>query len=63
MLNEPQIGKLLGKIERFSALIEPMIFNKHDEVSFSAYLTKERLHNIPDDSCFEPVEKGYVWYG
>ena len=63
MLNEPQIGKLLGKIERFSALIEPMIFNKHDEVSFCAYLTKERLHNIPDDSCFEPVEKGYVWYG
>ncbi len=63
MLNEPQIKKLLGKIERFSRLLEPMIFEKQAEVSFSAFLTKDRLHKIPDDSLFAPVEPGWTWYG
>ena len=63
MLNEPQIGKLLGKITRFAELLEPMIFEKQGELDCSAYLTKDRLHAIPDDSLFTPVEKGYTWYG
>ena len=46
MLNEPQIKKLLGKIERFTRLLEPMIFEKQAEVDFSAFLTKDRLHSI-----------------
>lgn len=63
MLNEPQIEKLLGKIKRFADLVEPMIFDKQSEMDFSAFLTQDRLHAIPDDSCFTPVEKGYTWYG
>lgn len=63
MLNEPQIGKLLGKISRFADLLEPMIFNKEAEVAFSAFRTEDRLHAIPDDAAFSPVEKGFTWYG
>ncbi len=63
MLNEPQIEKLLGKIERFALLLEPMIFEKQREMDFSAFHTKDRLHKIPEDSLFTPVEKGYEWYG
>lgn len=63
MLNEPQIKKLLGKIERFATLVEPMIFEKQGEIECSAFLTKDRLHDIPADDKFSPVEKGYVWYG
>lgn len=63
MLNEPQIGKLLGKIERFADLLEPMIFEKQAEMDFSAFLTKERLHSIPDDSNFSAISKGDTWYG
>ena len=58
MLNNPQISKLIGKIERFKDLIEPMIFEKVDEVDFSAFVTSERLHDIPSDDKFSPVEKG-----
>ncbi len=63
MLNEPQIEKLLGKIKRFTVLLEPMIFNKQSEVSFGAFTTKERIHTIPDKNQFTPVNKGYTWYG
>ncbi len=63
MLNKPQISKLIGKIERFKDLIEPMIFEKQDEVNFSAFVTQDRLHDIPDNDKFEPIEKGFTWYG
>ncbi len=63
MLNNPQISKLIGKIERFKDLIEPMIFEKVDEVDFSAFVTSDRLHDIPSDDNFTPVEKGFSWYG
>ena len=63
MLNNPQISKLIGKIERFKDLIEPMIFEKVDEVDFSAFVTSDRLHDIPSDDKFTPVEKGFTWYG
>ena len=63
MLNNPQISKLIGKIERFKDLIEPMIFEKVDEVDFSAFVTPDRLHDIPSDDKFSPVEKGFTWYG
>ena len=57
MLNEPQIGKLIGKIELFTTLIEPMIFDKQGELECSAFLTQDRLHDIPADDKFAPVEK------
>ncbi len=63
MLNEPQITKLLKKIERFQTTIEPMIFEKHDTIDFKQFVTKDRLHDIPDDSKFTAVERGSTWYG
>lgn len=63
MLNEPQIGKLLSKINRFLTTIEPMIFETKDTVDFSQFVTKDRLHEIPDESKFSPVERGSTWYG
>lgn len=63
MLNNPQISKLIGKIERFKDLIEPMIFEKQAEIEFSAFCTQDRLHEIPTGEKFIPVDKGYVWYG
>lgn len=63
MLNEPQITKLLDKIKRFQEILEPMIFDTHTTVDFSQYVTKERLHEIPDDSKFTPAERGTTWYG
>ncbi len=63
MLNEPQIKKLTGKIERFATLIEPMIFEKQAEVNFTAFVTKDRLHDVPADENFIPVDKGFMWNG
>lgn len=63
MLNNPQIDRMLSKIDRFSVTLEPMIFEKVGEAEFSAFLTDKQYHSIPDESCFAPVEKGWTWYG
>lgn len=63
MLNEPQIGKLIDKIGRFTELLEPMIFETQETIDFTQYVTKDRLHEIPDDSLFSTVERGATWYG
>ncbi len=63
MLNEPQIGKLIDKIGRFTELLEPMIFETQATIDFAQYVTKDRLHEIPDDSLFSAVERGSTWYG
>lgn len=63
MLNEPQIKKLIGKLELFATLVEPMIFEKQGEIECSAFLTQDRLHDIPAADKFSPVEKGYTWFG
>jgi len=63
MLNNPQIDRMLSKIDRFSVTLEPMIFEKVGEAEFSAFVTDEQYHSIPDDSCFSHVDKGWTWYG
>lgn len=63
MLNEPQIDKLLGKIKRFQDCLEPMIFDTYETIDFNQFVTKDRLHEIPDDSKFAPIERGSTWYG
>ena len=63
LLNEPQIKKLIGKLELFATLVEPMIFEKQGEIECSAFLTQDRLHDIPAADKFSPVEKGYTWFG
>ena len=63
MFTEKQIERMLGKLERFEAMLEPRIFSKVAEVGARAYETTERLHKIPDDSLFKPVDKGFGWGG
>ena len=63
MLNNPQIERMLTKIDRFSAILEPMIFEKVGEVDFKAFVTDKQYHSIPDDSNFSEIKKGDTWYG
>lgn len=63
MLNNPQIERMLAKIDRFSAILEPMIFEKVGEVDFKAFVTDKQYHSIPDDSNFSEMKKGDTWYG
>ena len=64
MLNEPQINRLLIKIENFlNKSLEPRIFEKVAELDFSAFLTGKQYHCVPDEGLFENVKPGYVWYG
>ncbi len=61
MFTDKQIDRMLKKLKRFEDTLEPMVFNKVAEIDASAFETTERLHKIPDESLFTPVEKGFVW--
>ena len=62
MLDLKQTDRMLRKLERFVDIIEPMIFEKVGEPGpVSAFATLERFHCIPEDSLFDPIEKGYKW--
>ncbi len=64
MLNNPQLQRVLSKLERFKDQIEPHIFEKQCElenVEFFHAGTKQ-YHTIPE-SGFAPVEKGMKWSG
>ena len=63
MLTEKQIERMLSKLRRFEETLEPMIFQKADAVGAAAYETTERLHEIPADALFHPVEPGFRWGG
>lgn len=63
MLNQMQIDRMLKKLKRFEECLEPYIFIKVDEVDFKAFVTDKQYHEIPDDSLFEPIEKGFTWQG
>ncbi len=63
MLNEPQIKKMLSKLNRFANRIEPHIFEKKDELTGVEFFhTDKQLHAIPDTG-FAPAEKGMKWSG
>lgn len=61
MLEKRQIDRMLNKLKRFEDTLEPMLFKNVAQIEASAYETPERLHEIPDDSLFVPVGKGFVW--
>ena len=62
MLDLKQTDRMLKKLERFVDIIEPMIFEKVGETGpVSAFATLERFHSIPENSLFDPIEKGYKW--
>ena len=63
MFNEPQIKKMLSKLNRFANRIEPHIFEKKDELTGVEFFhTDKQLHAIPDTG-FAPAEKGMKWSG
>ena len=65
MLNEKQIDRMIGKLDRFLTLLDPMIFKKVGEIGdVKAFKAGEKqYHQIPDDSVFSPIEKGFKWGG
>ncbi|NLP49027.1 MAG: alpha-mannosidase [Clostridiales bacterium] len=63
MLTEKQIERMLMKVKRFELTLEPLIFEKVGQIDCEAYCTYESLYEIPDDSLFEKVEKGWRWGG
>lgn len=63
MLNQPQIGRMLKKLERFEHTLEHYYFETVGEMAMRAYSTDGSHHEIPADSLFQPVEKGWQWGG
>ncbi len=64
MLNNPQIDKMLSKLERFKDQIEPHIFEKQCELENAEffYAGTKQYHTIPETG-FAPAEKGMKWSG
>lgn len=63
MLNQPQIDRMLQKLERFEHTLELYFFKKVAEVEMSACPCDGRYHEIPSGDLFQPVEKGWQWGG
>lgn len=63
MLNEPQIKKMLSKLERFANQLEPHIFEKQCELcNVEFFHADKQYHNVPE-AGFAPAEKGMKWSG
>lgn len=60
MLNNPQINKMLGKLERFEHCLYDMIFERVDHIDFTLKETDEWLTEIPD-SGYLPINGGDKW--
>ena len=65
MLNEPQISKLIKKLERFSKQLEPHIFEKIAELDDTEYFHAgvTQYHRIPENVEWKKAEKGMTWTG
>ncbi len=64
MLSEKQIDRMLSKVSRFLETLEPLIFERVGELkNVAAYETADDCNDIPDESLFAPVQKGFQWGG
>lgn len=61
MMNQPQIGRVLNKLEQFLAELEPRMFVAQDTVAMNKYETSVRYDAIPQDAQFTPAIKGESW--
>ncbi len=62
MLAEKQTERMLSKLRRFESTLNPMLFKKVIKIDkVLAFETQERYYEIPDNSLFTPVEKGWIW--
>lgn len=60
MLNNPQIGKMLGKLERFEATLYDLIFEKVDHIDFKLCETDKWLITAPEDG-YIVMSNGDSW--
>ena len=64
MLTETQIGRMLSKLRRFEDTLEPLIFEKVDELgSVEAYETEQSLYDIPKNAEYKAAKDGFKWGG
>ena len=63
MLNEPQIKKMLSKLERFANRLEPHIFEKQCELKDVEFFHADRQYHTVPETGFAPAEKGMKWSG
>ncbi len=62
MLAQKQTERMLSKLKRFETILNPMLFKKILKIDkVLAFETQERYYEIPDESLFSPVEKGWIW--
>ncbi len=61
MMNQPQIGRVLNKLDMFLNELEPMMFIPHETVSMNKYETSVRYDAIPQDAVFTPAIQGESW--
>lgn len=62
MLNEPQIKRMLEKLQQLEITLEPYVFQKQDELSLKKYETTEKLNSIPADaSLYTSISRGDTW--
>lgn len=63
MLNEPQIKKMLSKLERFANRLEPHIFEKQCELKDVEFFHADRQYHTVPETGFAPAENGFKWSG
>jgi alpha-mannosidase len=63
MLNTIQIKRMVGKLERFVEMLDPMLFEPVCTLPAVSFQTLEQFHSIPENVEWTPVEKGDIWGG
>ncbi len=61
MMNAPQIGRVLNKLEMFLTVLEPRMFVKQDTVAMNKYETDIRYDALPADAVLTPAVNGESW--
>ena len=63
MLNQPQIDRLIRKMDRFADMLEPHIFVKADSISEMEYCHVDKRYHAVPDLPFAKAEEGMTWQG
>ena len=63
MFTERQTDRVLGKLKRLEEMLEPLLFEKVDEMEMESFLTDGSWHSVPEASRFSPCPKGAVYEG
>lgn len=62
MFTEKQIERTLSKLKRFEDTLEPLVFRTVARIDNARFFeTKERLYEIPEDSCCKEINSGEIW--